>query len=517
MIRDETAGAGTKRRDAVILLLIVALAAFLRFYRLDYQSLWYDEAYTASVTDPATVGLSYIWGSGPVAYMPPLHHTLVYLSRLLGTGEASLRLPSVLAGILTVVLIYLTAKYCFNRRVATFASLIATVSTFHVYYSQEARAYSLLMLLSIASTYFLVRALREKRPVWWLAYMICAALGLYSHLYMAFVLLAQNVYLLMEWEAKRVSRRAWILSQIVPFVLFSPWLVQYAVYYQEMLLGTSGAYERATRDFWIPPPYWNLPLATLGVFFHGWSFDLTPIARAANAGPASLPVVTWLEGAVNHLIAPYLLLTAVALWRLRDRSESRRYGILFGMMLLAPLLLMFAISFKTRILHERYFSFAYPYFCVLLALGIDTFKGRGVKTLLLAGIIAVNAASLANYFYDPLQQRDPWREVARLIEKSARPTDAVFVCCSEAQIALNYYYSASPAATGLTVPFRGAPSESWPFLQAIMAGRTRAWLIVQIDWGLSGVYSDAMREHCQRTDQRQFNSIRLDLYESCGP
>jgi mannosyltransferase len=105
MASEDAAGPDTRRADTITTLVIVALAAFLRLYRLDYQSLWYDEAYTASVTDPATSSLSYIWSGGPVAYMPPLHHTLVYLFRVtLGSGEWALRLPSVLAGILTVAL-----------------------------------------------------------------------------------------------------------------------------------------------------------------------------------------------------------------------------------------------------------------------------------------------------------------------------------------------------------------------------------------------------------------------------
>jgi mannosyltransferase len=517
MNRDKTNGSDTSRTDAAILLPIVALAAFLRFYRLDYQSLWYDEAYTASVTNPATVGLSYIWSSGPVAYMPPLHHTLVYLSRLVGTGEASLRLPSVLTGILTVILIYLTAKYCFSRRVASFAALIASVSTFHVYYSQEARAYSLLMLLSIASTYFLVRALREKRQGWWLVYVICSALGMYTHLYMVFVLLAQNVYLLMEWEAKRLSGRAWVLSQAGTFLLFSPWLLSYAAYYKEVLLGAGGAAERAARDLWLPPPSGNLPINILGMFFQGSSFDLAEIVRAADLGPAWPAIMTWLQEGMWRLTGPYLLFAAIAVWRLRGHSEQRGYGILFGVLLLLPLVLMFAISFAARILNPRYFSFAYPYFCILLALGIDTFKSRGVRTLLLVVIIVVNTVGLANYYFNALFQRDPWRDVAHLLEESRRSTDVVFVCCSEAQVALDYYYSGSSAITGLTVPFKGTAKESWPYLQARMEAHTRAWMVVQIDWGLSAVYRDALREHCQSVALPEFNRIDAALYESCVP
>jgi mannosyltransferase len=516
MNRDKTNGSDTSRADAAILLLIVALAVFLRFYRLDFQSLWYDEAYTASVTNPASVGLSYIWSSGPVAYMPPLHHTIVYLSRLVGTGEVSLRLPSVLAGILTVILIYVTAKYCFNRRVGAFAALIATVSTFHVYYSQEARAYALLMLLSIASTYFLVRALREKRRVWWLLYVAGSALGMYTHLFMAFVLLAQNVYLLMEWEAKRVSGRAWVFSQIGTILLFSPWLLTNAVFYKEVLVGVGGAAERADRDLWMPTPYPALPLAMVGIFFHGGSFDIEPIAGILNLGHQWSAVFAWPVEAIHRIFVPYLLLAAIALWRLRKRIECRRHGILIGVMLMLPLVLMFAVSLHTRILNERYFSFAYPYFCVLIALGIDTFNNRGMKTLLLAVVIVVNCVGLASYYFNPFFQRASWREVAHLLDESARPSAIILVYSSNSLIALDYYYSGSATAAGLRDPVKDSREETWSYLQGVMAGRTEAWLIVGGDWGGgSALYGDLLREHCRKVGQPQFNRIDVALYDSC--
>jgi mannosyltransferase len=517
MNRDKTNGSDTSRTDAAILLLITALAAFLRFFRLDYQSLWYDEAYTASVTDPATVGLSYIWSSGPVAYMPPLHHTLVYLFRLVGTGEVSLRLPSVLAGILTVLLIYLTARYCFNRRVAAIASLIATVSTFHIYYSQEARAYALLMLLSVASTYFLVRALREKRLAWWLLYVVSAALGMYTHLYMVFVLLAQNVYLLMEWDAKRVSGRAWILSQIVPFLLFAPWLITYAVFYKEVMVGDVGAFERLTRDTWMPPPLWNLPFGVLGIFFHGTAFELVSVAQAANAGPAWVTAAGWLGEGVYRLVALYLVFAAVAIWRLRSQNVLRRYSILFGLLLLTPLVLMYAISFHTRILYPRYMAFAYPYFCILIALGVDTFKSRNVKILLVAVVVVMNAIGLANYYFNPLHHRDPWREAASLVRENSQSTDAIFVCCEAAQISLQYYTSTGPAPILLTAPFTGTQEDAWNYMQSLMDGRTRAWMVVQIDWGFSDIYSAALGEYCERLEIPDVRRIAVSLYGSCPP
>jgi hypothetical protein len=216
-------------------------------------------------------------------------------------------------------------------------------------------------------------------------------------------------------------------------------------------------------------------------------------------------------------VGAYLLLSALALWRLRGQREARRYGILLGVTLILPLVLMSAVSSVIPIWHPRYFSFAYPHFCIFLALGIDTFPWRGGKTLLLAAVITMNAAGLANYYYDPAFQRDPWRAVASLLKEDARPADAVFVCCGEATIALNYYYPINDAPTGLQAPFLGTPEEARPYFQAIIDRRARAWLIAWADWGLTPVYGAALGEHCLGIAHPEFGGVRVTLYESCAP
>jgi mannosyltransferase len=519
MNQDGPTRAISSRRDAVILLLILALAAFLRLFRLDYQSLWYDEAYTAYVTDPATVGLSYIWSSGPVAEMPPLHHTLVYLSRLLGTGEAFIRLPSVVAGILTVLVVYSIGCYCFSRRVAVLSSFAVSLSAFNVYYSQEARAYSLLMLFAIASTYFLFRATREHRRSWWVAYALLVAMGLYTHLYMAFVMLAQNSYLLWKWREKRISGIAWCSSQVLSVIPFLPWLLKHASYYWWLFRGASSASGSFGRDYWMPAPAPALLVNLLRDFFAGRPFspDLTSTPTVSTLGPEWFRPVTSLLTGEHFALAVCLTIILLGLWRMRSQEEPTNYAVFFALSVLMPLLLMFVISLRARILATRYFGFAFPNVFILLGLGLNMIRSHKLRVLLLAGVIASNGIGLANYYFNPEYQRDPWREVARLLEESALPSDVVFVCPDPVTVAIEYYYRGSASRIGLSNPFHDDEAGAWTLLNTAMAGRTRAWLIVWVNLGLASVYSDALREHCQTVAHHDFRLIRVDLYESCVP
>jgi mannosyltransferase len=518
MTWEDIASPDTERRDTVILLLILALAALLRFYRLDYQSLWYDEAYTASVTDPATSSLSYIWSSGPVAYMPPLHHTLVYLSRLLGTGEAFIRLPSVIAGILTVLVVYLAGCYCFNKRVGLLSSLVVSVSTFHVYYSQEARAYSLLMLFAIASTYCLLRATRENRQSRWVAYAVLVAMGLYTHLYMAFVILVQNIYLLWQWREEHISGLAWCASQAMAAIPFLPWLLQYASYFWETYRGAASANGSWGRDLWMPASTPDLFATVLREFFSGRPFspDLSSTLDVMSIGPDWFRPVASLLASAPFAVAFCLTLILFGFWRLRRQGDAGNYAVLLCLSVLMPLFLMYLIGFRTRILATRYISFAFPSFFILLGLGLGVIRNRKLRILLLAALVVANVIGLANYYFNPDFQRDPWREAAQLLQERALPGDVVFVSTDTITVAVDYYYHGT-ARIGLTNPFHGDKNGAWTLMNSAMAGGTRAWVVAWMDAGLSTVYGDALREHCQSLEHQQLRLIRVDLYASCAP
>src|SRR5437868_8258962 len=137
-------------RAAPAVLGLTVLGAVLRFWRLDHQGFWFDEGNTALLVQfsPGKM-LGLIPQSEST---PPLYYMVAWVwARIFGYGEVGLRSLSALAGVLTVPVAYgLGAKLC-TRRVGLVLGALTASSPLLIWYSQEARSYQLLVLLTAVS------------------------------------------------------------------------------------------------------------------------------------------------------------------------------------------------------------------------------------------------------------------------------------------------------------------------------------------------------------------------------
>ena len=127
---------------------LTILAAALRLYRIGHQGLWFDEAYTVMLVKlPFAKLLSTVPKTESTPY---LYYLLAWVwTHIFGRGAADLRALSALVGTAVVPIGYLAAaKLTANRRAALIVAALATFNPLLIWYSQEARAYELLVLMS---------------------------------------------------------------------------------------------------------------------------------------------------------------------------------------------------------------------------------------------------------------------------------------------------------------------------------------------------------------------------------
>jgi 4-amino-4-deoxy-L-arabinose transferase-like glycosyltransferase len=177
---------------------IVVLGAALRFSTLGLQSYRYDEAVTVGrVLHPSLFKtLSEVPHSEST---PPLYYLVAWLwSRPFGTGEVWMRSLSALAGTASIAVVYLGAVALpLPRRAGLIAAAAVAVSPVLIWFSQDARAYALVFLLTAASFLFFARARRSgarRDLAWWAAF---SALAIATHYFAGFVVVAEAALLLL--------------------------------------------------------------------------------------------------------------------------------------------------------------------------------------------------------------------------------------------------------------------------------------------------------------------------------
>lgn len=328
-----------ERWALIALLAIMILGAVLRFYGLGFQSLSGDELASWSFSEGDTI--SKLVGSD---VQPPLYFLILDLARLiLGDSEWALRLPSAIAGWLSIPAVYLLGRRLYSEREGLMAALFVAVIWSPIYYSQEARPLSVLILLSILTSYFwwnLMLGLRYrdeliKREAIW--YVVCAVLCAYVHYSGLLLVVLQGVALA---ALTRGALRQVLLVYAPVFLAYLPWLpgmvyqlrhgdkvgeptLQVLPYYFQSLFGRSGL---------LAVVAWTL-LAFL--LLRGWD-DLRrrrkegvvlpgPLLAAWAVGPFVVAYLVSLSS-TNVLTAENLLVSLPAVYLLIARAVTRTFS-----------------------------------------------------------------------------------------------------------------------------------------------------------------------------------------------
>jgi mannosyltransferase len=219
----------------VILTAIVLLSAVLRFYKLDEWSMWIDEIYT--------INRAQIHFSDPVRVLQNLPSTLwlplsviftnIFL-HMFGVTEWSSRLASVLLGVLSIPILYFPIRKILGVGTALTFSILLALAPWHLFWSQNARFYSSLMLLYMLAAILFFFAIEHNRPRYFLPFYILFYFALSERLVAGFLLPGIFLYIVSLWifrferpQGLNVRNLAIFFIPFVMMVVFE--LVRYLV------------------------------------------------------------------------------------------------------------------------------------------------------------------------------------------------------------------------------------------------------------------------------------------------
>lgn len=167
----------------IVLISLLGFSALLRFYNLGWNSLWLDEASTLAFASQSLTG---IWESTAGGeFNPPLFYWFEHGMLVFGESEFVLRFIPALLGTLTIPVVYFIGKEFQGQNVGVIAAALLTFSPFHIYYSQEARAYAPMLFFFSLALHFYLKASRSNEIRSWALFGIFSAIAFWTHFYVA--------------------------------------------------------------------------------------------------------------------------------------------------------------------------------------------------------------------------------------------------------------------------------------------------------------------------------------------
>jgi|GEM_PF-1208776 len=210
---------------------ILVAALGLRLANLGGKSLWLDEAYSVIQSQRPEVA---VMGWADKVH-PPFHFMLLhYWMDIFGTAEAVVRLPSVIASVLNVLLLFWLAYRLLGPRAALLAAGLLALSPLDIWYAQEARMYI------FVTTAALLMALGLERDDWWGGLLLFLGLGfgLYADYLTIPIWTGLSAIWFIFWWQRGRSRRSffiWLLASIGGWLFYQPWWAELAFFFNENL------------------------------------------------------------------------------------------------------------------------------------------------------------------------------------------------------------------------------------------------------------------------------------------
>jgi len=405
------------RLPAVTLVVILLLAAGLRLYRLDGESAFCDEVATVRLLEQPDLG-SFLRAyrlSGDIA-SPPAYLVAEYLwARVAGSSVYAVRLLSVLFGLASIVFVFLIGRDLFGAATGVGAALLAGVSMTHLYYSQEIRAYALVMALASVSAWSFTKILRNGGKGWWAVHVAANVLLPLTHLMAAFMLLAEGVALLLL-HGRRVRLVAtWMGANLCACLPTALWL---------LALDWTFA-EQSTS--WMAPVTPVGFLGALPLLAGAWT-PWSAIGRFAAYNRLDAVVSTALWATAYAALAGVVVSVVLRTPKTTGGGSrpTEREGLVFVLAwLLVPPGVLLVLSHLWRpCFVERYVIYSALPFAVIMAAAVTRLPGRRAKVAAAVALVLLYAQPLT-HLGGPL--RPDWRHAAAHVRDHGADTDLVYV------------------------------------------------------------------------------------------
>jgi mannosyltransferase len=408
---------------------VLAIGFVLRFWTR--SDLWLDEALSVNI---ARLPLSDLHAALRHDGAPPLYYFLLHFwIEAFGIGDLATRSLSGVISLATLPLAWFAGRRLAGRQVAWFAVLVLAASPYAAVYATSTRMYALVMLLVFAGYLAVVRALERPTPARLAVVALVTALLVYTQ-YWCFYLVGVAGLLLLVRAVRAGSgdtRRAavWNLAAVaVGAATFIPWVPTF--WYQARHTGTPWGNARV--------PWSSIAEAVL----HFAGSDQNGETFILLFALLTLAVLAVFGRAVNSRIIEF---------DVRTQPRVRLEALLaFGTLVVGT-----TVSFVAGSAFDaRYASVMYPFYVLLVAVGISLFLDPRVRAAVLTVVVVIG---LVGGVRNVTTNRTQAAQSTNIIAAEARPGDVVAYCPDQIGPSASRLLRAVPGLVQLTFPNGAAP------------------------------------------------------------
>ena len=402
-----------KQKEILILILCLLIGFALRYYHLDQKSLWLDEVHTYNDSRDGFGDQFKFYKENPTFLHPPLFFVLTHLFYPFEKPERDLRIIPLIAGTLSIPLIYLLAR-SFSPQIAIPCMVALTFMAYHISLSQDGRSYALLMFFGMASLHFFMQHLKTSKK----KYLIFTAL-FYTLLFhtsyssIPFILFSQILWFYkLDDRQSRPSCSSFLIQITFTLLFILPWVIFVVLNYRGQIIMDPTHKE-------VPGPLWSI----LYGIFHDW-----------------VPFF------------PLMIVSIVLLILFPIFTKQRRNSIVLLSVFISPIIGLYLYCNWFQITHfitSRYFITFLPLFLISLFLSLFAFEFHFEKVkryfrlrfFFLFLFIASNLVILPLYYR---YQKQDYRGLVAYLKVHLRDGDRVFTETEAHMPGILHYFGVYP-------------------------------------------------------------------------
>ncbi len=394
-------------------LLLGTLATLVSSIGSWIPSKWNDEAATQTA---ATRSLAQLWQM--MHKIDAVHGTyyafMHFWIMAFGTSNFALRAPSLIAVGAACAGVVVLGKRLGTRRIAIFSGIVFMMLPRVTWMAIEARSYAFTALVAVWLTVVLLRIVDRQRPRWWAVYALLAGVGVMLNVYLALLVLAHGVALVISRRLHARPLRllvGWGIAAVLAALLASPIV--------RLVVGQSGQL-----------PFGPLQLGSVAntFLFQQYFTGATPTLGRAVPIP---PTTVWATASIVLACCAWaLMIAAVASRRIRSTTNrNTSLGLLTVTLpwMFVPFVLIIAYSLvATPIYTARYFSFTTPAVALLMGTAIAAFSTQW-KRILAVAIVAAIALPVFLSQRGPTSKNDTdWQQAAAVLQAHAKAGQDIY-------------------------------------------------------------------------------------------